>query len=284
MIRRLGWKQRLKAAGYRLAPQITTAVMSSRARAHSAAVLKQWGLSGLNQRLIAEIGHQVMDGPFAGMTLTPSAEQQHVGPYLLGTYEMELHSWVEECCREPFRQVVDVGSSFGYYAVGLARRIPSASVCAFDTDWWARRAVSEMAAANGVSNVIVKTRCTPAWFSQHLQPWSLVVSDCEGYERTLFFGRGLSALDTATLIVELHEESPGELSTMFQERFSRTHAIAQVTGRTVTPRMRDVKGLTTDEVDRVSQEVRGPQTWIYLRPITRREASSPARGYPADPF
>ena len=49
------------------------------------------------------------------MTLTPSAEQQHVGLYLLGTYELELHDWVEECLRGSYQQVVNIGSSFGYY-------------------------------------------------------------------------------------------------------------------------------------------------------------------------
>jgi precorrin-6B methylase 2 len=279
----LGWKQFLRAAGYRVAPQITTAVISSRARAHSAALIKEWGLFDLNQKLITEVGHQVMTGPFAGMVLTPSAEQQHVGPYLLGTYEMELHGWVEECSRERFSQILDVGSSFGYYAVGLARRFPTTSVLAFDTDWWARKAVAELAAANGASNIVIKSKCSPDWLVEHLQPGSLIVSDCEGYERTLFFESPIPALATATLIVELHEETPGELVAMFQKRFSGTHKIEQVSGRSTTPRVKDIKALTGPELDRVAHEVRGPQTWVYLRPLTPRAVSSPARGYPADP-
>jgi hypothetical protein len=269
----LGWKHFLRDAGYRLAPQLTTAVVSSRARAHSAALIKEWGLFDLNQKLIAEIGHTVRGGPFAGMTLTPSAEQQHVGPYLLGTYELELHRWVEECARERFTEIVDVGSSFGYYAVGLARRFPQTSVLAFDTDWWARRAVAEMAAANRVPNITIKSKCSPAWLEAHLQPSSLIVSDCEGYERVLFFGAPVPALATSTLIVELHDDTPGELVTRFRERFSATHAIEAVNGRSTTPRVDGIKGLTGPELDRVSHEVRGPQSWVYLRPLTRREAS-----------
>jgi hypothetical protein len=269
----LGLKHFLRSAGYKLAPQLTTAVVSSRARAHSAALIKSWGLFDLNQKLIGQVGHNVMGGPFAGMALTPSAEQQHVGPYLLGTYEMELHGWVEACCRERFAQIVDIGSSFGYYAVGLARRFPETSVIAFDTDWWARRAVAQMAAANQASNVIVRSKCTPTWLGAHLKPSSLIVSDCEGYERALFFGSPVPALASATVIVELHEDTPGELVERFREKYSATHAIEEVSGRSSTPRVPGITALTGAELDRVSHEVRGPQTWIYLRPLTRREAS-----------
>jgi hypothetical protein len=226
-------------------------------------------LFDLNQKLIARAGRRVLDGPFVGMTLTPSAEEQHVGPYLLGTYEAELHNWIEECLRGRFSQIVDIGSSFGYYAVGLARNFPHTSVVAFDTDWWARRAVMEMAAANGVSNITLARYCSPSWLAAHLKPSSLIVSDCEGYEVKLFLESPIPALVTATMIVELHEETPGELAQRFEERFSSTHAIERVTDRRLTPPVRNVPGLDPSELERLSREVRGPQSWLYLRPLVR---------------
>jgi hypothetical protein len=271
----LRWKQFLKAAGYKLAPRLTTAVVSSRSRAHSASLVKEWGLFDLNQKLIAQAGRRVLNGPFAGMTLTSSAEQQHVGPYLLGTYEMELHGWIEQCLRGRFNQIVDIGTSFGYYAVGLARNFPSTPVIAFDTDWWARRAVAEMASANGVSNITLKRYCSPSWLFSNLKPESLIVSDCEGYEATLFLDAPIPALATATMIVELHEQTPGELAHEFEARFSSTHAIERVSDRTMTPPVRNVPGLEPFQLERLSQEIRGAQTWIYLRPtrpLPRTEA------------
>jgi hypothetical protein len=262
----LGWKQVLKTVGYRLAPHLTTAVVSSRARAHSASLLKEWGLLDLNQKLIAHAGRRVLQGPFIGMMLTSSAEQQHVGPYLLGTYEMELHDWVEECLRARFNQVVNIGSSFGYYAVGLARRFPQTPVVAFDTDWWARRAVAEMATANDVSNITLQRSCSPAWLARHLKPHSLIVSDCEGYEATLFLGPRIPALATATMILELHEVISRDLVARFRERFSASHAIGEVSDRATTPTVLDVPGLDAEQLARLSREVRGAQTWIYLRP------------------
>jgi hypothetical protein len=264
----LSWKQLLKAAGYRLAPQLTTAVVSSRARAHSASLVKAWGLFDLNQRLITQAGRRVLRGPFAGLLLTPAAEQQHVGPYLLGTYEMELHGWIDECLRSRFEQILDVGSSFGYYAVGLARCFPDTPVVAFDTDWWARRAVAEMAAANGVANVTLSRSCNPSWLAYHLRPHSLIVSDCEGYEATLLLGAPVPALATATMIVELHEDLPGRLAEGFRARFSATHTIDQVSHRATTPQLAEMPGLDAAQLAQLSHEIRGPQTWIYLRPRT----------------
>jgi hypothetical protein len=268
----LGWRGLLKAAGYLVAPRLTTAVVSSRARAHSAALVKRWGLFDLNRALIAHAGRQVLHGPFAGMVLTPSAEQQHVGPYLLGTYEMELHGWVEDCFRKRFNQIVDIGSSFGYYAVGFARQFPDTPVVAFDTDWWARRAVSEMAAANSVSNITLERHCSSAWLTTHLRPNSLVVSDCEGCEEALFLGPSIPPLSTATMIVELHEKIRGELAGRFRARFSTTHAIDQENDRPATPTVLEVPGLDDAQLARLCREIRGPQTWLYLRPRARMSA------------
>jgi hypothetical protein len=263
----LRWKQFLKAVGYTLAPQLTTAVVSSRSRAHSASLVKAWGLFDLNQRLIARAGRRVLNGPFAGMTLTSSAEQQHVGPYLLGTYEMELHGWIEQCLRGRFNQIVDIGTSFGYYAVGLARSFPRTPVIAFDPDWWARRAVAEMAAANGVSNITLERYCTSSWLARNLKSSALVVSDCEGYEATLFLDAPIPTLATATMIVELHEQTPGELAQRFEARFSPTHSIERVSERKMTPVVPTLSGFDSTQLERLSREVRGPQTWVYLRPV-----------------
>ena len=49
-----------------VAPQTTTALLCARARAHSQTLVAQWGLIGLDDRLIAEIGSRVVSGPSVG--------------------------------------------------------------------------------------------------------------------------------------------------------------------------------------------------------------------------
>lgn len=171
-----GLRSLIKTAAYAVAPGIAAAFFASRARAYSHKLVKQWGLTEINERLMQQIGRAVISGPFAGLELTPMAGQAHIGPYLLGTYEMELHPWWNEVLAGSFPQVVDIGASFGYYAVGLARKFPRVPVEAFDTDWWARAAIAEMAAANHVPNISVREACSPAWLCRHLRPGALLVS------------------------------------------------------------------------------------------------------------
>ena len=59
-------------------------------------------------------------------------------------------------------------------------------VVAFDVDWWARKAVAEMSAANGTTNLSIESWCDPSWLARHLKHNSLIMSDCEGYEGALF--------------------------------------------------------------------------------------------------
>ena len=260
-------KSLIKTASYLIAPQTASAIFSARARAYSHRLVKDWGLFEINQRLIQEIGNVIISGPFRGLTLTPMACQGHVGPYLLGTYEMELHPWWERVFRAGFRQIVNIGTNFGYYAVGLAKRFPDAAIVAFDTDRWAREAIAQMASANGVAGVSVQHFCSPSWLKKNLREDVLIVSDCEGYERELFCTTEIPALNRATMIVELHESlSPG-VSSEVLARFARTHTISQVNSRPDTPMpCVTVRSLTPDEIRRASTEVRPPQTWVFMVP------------------
>jgi hypothetical protein len=108
-----------------------------------------------------------------------------------------------------------------------------------------------------------------------LQENALIVSDCEGYEGELLCTAEIPALDSATMIVELHESfSPG-VSSRILTRFARTHTIGQVTSRPDTPMPRvSVSSLTQDEIRRASTEVRPPQTWVFLLPRVADPAAS----------
>ena len=257
----------IKTAAYSIAPKTTTAVASARARAYSQRLVKDWGLYDLNAWLIQTFGSSVMSGPFKGLLLSSMAQQEHLGPYLLGTYEIELHQWWEEIFRVEFAQVVDIGAKFGYYAVGLARQFPHARIDAIDPDWWARDAIEEMVAKNSVSNVRIHRYCDLHWLRQHLQQDALLISDCEGYEHELFCGPHIPALVSATMIIELHETfSPG-VSSDISRRFSGTHVIQQVASRADTPLPAiPPHSLTDDQMRRGSTEVRPSQTWVCLRP------------------
>jgi hypothetical protein len=228
--------------------------------------LKEWGLWSLNQRLIAELGNQVLEGPFPSMTLSPLSRAEHIGPYLLGTYEAELHDTWKRLLQRDYSEIVDVGANFGYYAVGLARRFPATRVVAFDVDWWARKAVAEMCAANDAVNVSIEAWCDPPWLARHLKDNSLIVSDCEGYEGALFCEQWVPAFASCTFVIELHEAFVPGVTERCRAMFPVTHAAHIVDTRIDVPLRARAASFTDEDMRRVSAEARGPQQWLVLTP------------------
>jgi hypothetical protein len=263
-------KSLLRKTLYSVAPETTTALLSARSRAHSHRLVQEWGLGKLTHKLIERFGPTVQSGPFRGLTLTPMTLAEHLGPFLLGTYEAELHPWLEEVGRGSYSQLLDVGAKFGYYAVGLARYHPGSRVVAFDTDWWARKATREMAVANRTPNVETVGFCSPAWLEKYLEPNSFILSDCEGYEATLFGDCHARALDSATLLVEIHDNLLAGVGARVRQRFAHSHDMRTVanTGERLSPV--NLEFITLEERRSALHEVRGPQEWLFLTPKARQ--------------
>ena len=71
----------------------------------------------------------VRHGPFAGLQYPElTAVGSALYPKLLGSYQREIQGWIEEICAAGYSEIVDVGFAEGYYAVGLARRLPRAGL------------------------------------------------------------------------------------------------------------------------------------------------------------
>lgn len=259
----------------RIAPQWTTSLLSARARVESHRCVALWGSGPVVDRLIERFGNRVQEGPFAGLVLTPMALAEQLGPYLLGLYESELEGAWDIVFRGSYTQVIDIGARFGYYAVGLAKRYPQASVVAFDTDWWARKATRQMAAANGAWNVDVRSFCTPAWLERNAREDALILSDCEGYEAILFQPGIIPRLRSATLIIETHEVfSPGVINRL-REAFGATHRVLEIgqeAARRTTSHSLDF--LTDDERRLATREVRTDQSWLLCLPRTGPNADA----------
>jgi hypothetical protein len=258
-----------------VAPQMTTAVLSARARAHSHRLYRAWALLDLNRKLVEHFGSTVKDGPFRGMTLSPMTHQEHLGPFLLGTYEAELHPWLETIAAKQFSQILDVGAKFGYYAVGLSRLFPGTPVIAFDTDRWARAATREMATVNRTPDVSPAGFCSPGWLDRHLQPLSFILSDCEGFEGELFSQTSTPSLDSATLLIEMHDYLVPGVGAAVRERFARTHTLATVTSGGGRYPSTDLSFLSPSEAATAVNEYRPQQEWLLLTPYCRYPGGNP---------
>jgi precorrin-6B methylase 2 len=204
------------------------------------------------------------------LTLTSSVQAEQAGPYLLGVYEREIHPAWDLVLRSTYPQIVDIGAKFGYYAVGLARKYPGAPVVAFDTDWWARRALREVARENGCTNVTVRGFCTRDWLAANLEPGALVVSDCEGYEVELMLPRPVEAMRSATIVVESHDHAAPGTSERLRAAFAQTHEVSTFASEVTRLAPPVLDFLPPEERSLASLEVRSTTAWLLCIPRERR--------------
>ena len=159
---------------------------------------------------------RVRAGPFAGMRYVGGSVGSCFIPKLLGTYERELATKIEWICRCHPKLVVDIGAAEGYYAIGLALRVPQAQVVAFELDEGGQIALSAMARLNGVADrLTVRGRCGPQDLAAALagHPAPVVICDVEGDEEALLDLEEVPALRNATVLVERASSSGAALPT-----------------------------------------------------------------------
>jgi hypothetical protein len=119
-----------------------------------------------------------------------------------------------------------------------------------------------------VRNLQVMGYCSPDWLARNVQEPALIISDCEGFETTLFGPATIPYLRSATLIIEVHDcFVPGARETL-AAAFAETHDV-RVFGhgqRRISSRSLDF--LSDRERNLATQEVRLPQDWLLCLPKT----------------
>ena len=192
--------------------------------------------------VLAEItaahGWMVQAGPFQGLHYVREARGSVLLPKLLGIYEHELADAISRFVSRNPEAVVDVGCAEGYYAIGLARLVPTCQVYAFDIDPRARGLCSEMATRNDSSDrVHVGERCDSSSLQAILGRHGrvLIVCDCEGYEDVLLDPRDVPGLRTADMLIEVHEFTVPGVTASLLERFGDTHHIMRIPAMPIDP-------------------------------------------------
>ena len=186
-------------------------------------------INKLTQAIVKRYGPVVLAGPFAGMLYVAEAAGSSLLPKLLGSYEAELSQWVTAIIDSDYGRIIDVGCAEGYYAVGLALRVPETRVFAFDIDPRARQLCEEMAEVNGVSErVAVRDECNCERLDALLDDRSLVICDCEGYELELLDPGRVPNLRVSDVLVELHDFVDRSISPTIISRFADTHDISLI--------------------------------------------------------
>lgn len=215
----------------------------------------------------------VRHGVFKGMKYP---EAKSIGsvmfPKLLGCYERELDPTIEAICQREYAEIVDVGCAEGYYAVGLAMRIPTATVYAFDTNSEALQLCRDMSRLNGVEDrVVTNSYCGPDTLkSLPCTGKGLIFCDCEGFEKELFTKDNVSSLSHHDLVVEVHDGIDVGISSYIHDLFAATHQIEMIDPVSDTKRLRSYKYEELEQFDLATRlvligEFRVISTgWLYM--------------------
>jgi len=185
---------------------------------------------------------RIRKGPFEGMRYLDRAVGSALIPKLLGIYERELATRIEQACAANFPLIVDIGAAEGYYAVGLARRNPQSRVIAFEMESNGREAIEELAEMNQIQvaglrvsssiessqpQLEIHGKCEFENLEAVLRTTnrSFIICDVEGYEDYLLHPNHIPALERATLLVETHEFVKRGITKILSDRFSATHEV-----------------------------------------------------------
>jgi len=238
-------------------------------RAHA-----QSGMRDVCTRLMSLYGATVLCGPFKGLKLTTEGLLTACNSAgLLGTYEKELHPWIQELRPGKFDRILDIGAAEGYYAVGLALRT-GARVDAYDPAPRALRLCRSMAKLNGVSSLVrTHSFCSQRTLLGLSGQRCFILSDCEGFETSLFTDEVVRALRNCDLIVELHDgpARPGTARRILEARFAATHRVDLVKFKPRHlgdfPQLACLEQLGADAQRAISEEGRWDQEWLIATPL-----------------
>lgn len=238
-------------------------------------LLAKWRSQLLANTFVQHHGRIVFQGPFAGMNYVARTTEGALIARLLGVYESELHPSITDFANMGLDCVIDVGCAEGYYAVGLARLMPSANVYAYDIDPKARAACAQMAQANDVADrVEIRELFTPEVMDEFAGRKCLLIMDAEGAEDDLLRPERSAAFADTYMIVETHDGAKPGVLRRIVERCSATHdiEILQQSGRMakLPPWLNTLGHL--DQLLAVWEWRSTPTPWLVMRPKGRAEA------------
>ena len=229
--------------------------------------LAKWRSAVLANTQTVKTGNKVAAGPFAGMAYAAQASEGGRAPRMLGAYEASLHPVIETVIARAYPQILDIGCAEGYYAVGLARRMPQSTVHARDMNPVARNLCADMAKANGVADrVLIGPEVTHADFTLCAAAPTFILCDIEGAEAELLDPTLAPALTRADILVEVHEGMrPGLLATL-TDRFSASHRITRI-DRDLRPDLLPDWAATLSDLDRLLllwEWRASPTPWLWM--------------------
>ena len=234
-------------------------------------LLSKWRSVLIQNTLLQQQGTVVMQGPLQGLDFLPqSAEGCHIAK-LLGCYEQPLQPYIEQAIQKQYATILNIGCAEGYYAVGMAKRMPNTQVLAHDLNPKAQEISAALAQKNSVSErVTIGTLFTPDDFAAHAGHEVLLMCDIEGAERELLNPEIAPALKGMDIIVESHECLIPGITQLLIDRFKDTHQITLVQDdgqrQLVSPPQWFINLAHLDQLLATWEWRSGPTPWLVMKP------------------
>lgn len=230
-------------------------------------LLAKWRARLIDNTIVKRSGTTVLGGPFVGMDYSVGVTEGAGSPRRLGCYEAVLIPVIETIIARGYPLVVDIGAADGYYAVGLAKRMPGTRVLARDTNPEAQAACRKLAAINGVADrVEVGGEVGHGDFDRCKDTESLVICDIEGAEDALLDPSRAPGLLDADILVEVHDCFVPHLSSRIAARFAATHRVTRldrrIDGGALPAWMEDLSDL--DRLIALWEWRAGPTPWLWI--------------------
>lgn len=183
----------------------------------------------IQQKLLQSMPPVVQSGPFEGMKLSTSSKEGCYVPKWLGSYESALHPEWMNIMGRGYATIINIGCADGYYAVGLARRLPDARIFAYDLSAEARESCGELARLNDVA---ARIHIGGEFKGSDLEGFPdrnvLVICDIEGAERELLDPARYPRLHSMDILVEMHHLAEHHTDTLIKNRFGTSHSIREI--------------------------------------------------------
>ena len=230
--------------------------------------LSKWRAKLIENTLTAQNGTTIASGPFTGMIYDVPASEGGRVPRLLGAYDQSLIPIIEDIVQAAPPLIIDVGCAEGYYAVGLARRLPDSIIWARDIDEVAQERATALAKTNHVSNrVKVGGKLTHADFDICRAQDTTIICDIEGAEDSLLDPERAKGLRRANILVEVHENILPGLTEKIAQRFAPTHHITELERQFSSTDLPDwMAGMSDlDRLLALWEWRSGPTPWLWMQ-------------------
>jgi hypothetical protein len=187
----------------------------------------------------------IQGGPFKGMCWGTVANCSLLTPKLLGTYEQELHGWLEQL--PGYDLMIDIGAAEGWYAVGFLHRRLARKVVAFEMTADGRENLRANVWRNALppDSIEIRGECTIAGLQTLLRSLPadpdfrlLIISDCEGFEGKLLDADMLKLCPNACFIIETHDFFVPGVRERLAKNLAVSHAVTDL--RPVRRRRKDI--------------------------------------------